>query len=247
MIAPPFHPSGNNMSVLPIRPFALSALMLFAVQAQGQQVALETDVQKYSYAVGTRIAAQLMNQFGGDSADVDMQALAAGISDVVNGGETLMSDEEAVAMIQSRQQALQAEAMAQAGEAAARGDAWREENAAKEGVTETDSGLQYSVIESGSADAPSPTEADTVVVHYRGTLLDGTEFDSSHSRGVPATFPLSGIIPGWKEALQLMRAGDKWQVVIPPELAYGERGAGGTIGPNETLLFEIELIEVKGG
>lgn len=92
-----------------------------------------------------------------------------------------------------------------------------------------------------------PGPDDTVVVHYRGTLIDGTEFDSSHSRGVPATFPLSGIIPGWKEILQLMRPGDKWNVVIPPELAYGERGAGANIGPNETLIFEIELLEVKKG
>jgi FKBP-type peptidyl-prolyl cis-trans isomerase len=230
-----------------IRPLAVAVALVLAGQAQAQQAALETDVQKYSYAVGTRIAAQLLNQFGSDTNDVDMKALAAGISDTVNGGERLMTDEEAMAMIQSRQQALEAEAAASAEKAAAAGASWREENAKVEGVTQTESGLQYSVIASGNESAPSPGPSDTVVVHYRGTLLDGTEFDSSHSRGVPATFPLSGIIPGWKEALQLMRAGDKWNVVIPPELAYGERGAGGTIGPNETLLFEIELIEVKGG
>ena len=230
-----------------IRPVTLIFALLLSTQVQAQQVALETDIQKYSYAVGTRIAAQLLGQFGNNDADVDMKALAAGINDTVNGGDRLMTDEEAVAIIQSRQQAIEAEASAAAGAATAEGAAWREENAKVEGVTQTDSGLQYSVISSGNEGAPSPGPSDTVVVHYRGTLLDGTEFDSSYSRGVPATFPLNGIIPGWKEVLQLMRAGDKWNVVIPPELAYGERGAGGAIGPNQTLLFEIELIEVKGG
>ena len=230
-----------------ILPVVLIVGLASALSAQAQQVPLETEVQKYSYAVGTRIAAQLLGQFGNDTAEVDMKALAAGISDTVNGGDRMMTDEEAVAVIQSRQQALEAEAAEAASEAAAAGAAWREENAKVEGVTQTESGLQYSVVSSAAESAPSPGPSDTVVVHYRGTLLDGTEFDSSYSRGVPATFPLSGIIPGWKEVLQLMRAGDKWNVVIPPELAYGERGAGGQIGPNETLLFEIELIEVKGG
>ncbi len=229
-----------------IRRVTLAAVLLPSV-ALGQQFKLETDEQKYSYAVGTRIAAQLLAQFGQENAGVDMRALAAGISDAVNGGERLMTDEEAIAAIEAQQAAIQAQANAAAEASAQKGADWRAENKQKEGVTETDSGLQYSVVSSGSESSPQPGPNDTVVVHYRGTLLDGTEFDSSHSRGVPATFSLNGIIPGWREALQLMRVGDKWNVVVPPELAYGTRGAGGRIGPNETLLFEIELLEVKGG
>ena len=118
-----------------------------------------------------------------------------------------------------------------------------EENKTKEGVITLPSGLQYKVLESGKGGSPG-TE-DLVVVHYRGRLLDGTEFDSSHKRGQPATFSLAGIIPGWQEILQLMGEGALWEVVIPPELAYGKAGAGGLIGPNQTLVFEIELREIR--
>ncbi len=229
-----------------IRRVVLAAFLMPSV-SMAQQMTLETDEQKYSYAIGTRIAAQLLAQFGQVNAGVDMKALAAGISDTVNGGDRMMTDEEAIAAIEAQQASLQAAAVAAAEATAQKGADWRAENKGKEGVTETESGLQYSVVTSGSESSPQPGPSDTVVVHYRGTLLDGTEFDSSHSRGVPATFSLNGIIPGWKEALQLMRVGDKWNIVVPPELAYGTRGAGDRIGPNETLLFEIELLEVKGG
>ena len=113
------------------------------------------------------------------------------------------------------------------------------------GVTQTESGLKYSVIESGNKDSGTPSSTDTVVVHYRGTLIDGTEFDSSYARGRPSTFSLNRVIPGWIEVLQLMRPGDKWSVVIPPELAYGELGAEPVIGPQATLIFEIKLLEIK--
>ncbi len=228
------------------RALSLSVMLALCTTATAQQTSLQTDQQKYGYAVGTRVAAQLMAQFSQDGTGIDMQALAAGISDVINGGNRLMTDEEAIRVIETRQTAMQQEAEARAEAVAIAGAEWRAENRSKAGVSQTDSGLQYSIIGSGEATAPSPGPDDTVVVHYRGTFLDGTEFDSSYSRGVPATFSLNGIIPGWKEALQLMRAGDKWNVVIPPELAYGPRGSG-AIGPNETLVFEIELLEVKGG
>ena len=116
---------------------------------------------------------------------------------------------------------------------------------AKEGVVVTESGLQYEIIQSGDPAGDMPTVADTVIVHYQGSLLDGTVFDSSITRGEPATFSLQSIIPGWIEVLQLMRPGDKWSIVLAPELAYGERGAGQLIGPNEVLMFDIELIEIK--
>ncbi len=124
-----------------------------------------------------------------------------------------------------------------------KGETFRAEYSQRQGVMATASGLQYRVIETGEGRSPGP--ADTVVVHYVGRLIDGTEFDSSRARGTPATFSLGGIIPGWKEALQLMHEGDVWEAVIPSELAYGARGAGTSIGPNETLVFEIELISVK--
>jgi len=123
------------------------------------------------------------------------------------------------------------------------GKAFREAYGQREGVSKTDSGILYRVLVPGTG--AQPTADDTVVVHYQGTLVDGTEFDSSIRRGQPATFSLAGIIPGWQEALQLMKEGARWEVVIPPELAYGSTGAGGAIGPEETLIFEIELIEVK--
>ncbi len=208
---------------------------------------LETDEQKYSYAVGIQIGTQLMNQFSPEESGVDVQALLAGIRDVIHDHERLLTEEDITRVIEERQLAMQAQAQARAVAAAQAGAEWRTENRNQAGVTETASGLQYSVIHSAEeTSSDSPGINDTVVVHYRGTFIDGREFDSSIARGVPVRFSLNGIIPGWQEALQLMRTGDKWNVVIPPELAYGESGSG-SIGPNETLIFEIELLEVKRG
>ena len=125
------------------------------------------------------------------------------------------------------------------------GEAFLAENAKQEGVKVTESGLQYKVLEPGEGD--SPGASDVATVHYRGTLIDGTQFDSSYDRGQPATFPVGGVIAGWTEALQLMKPGAKWQLTIPAGLAYGERGAGQDIGPNATLLFDVELISVEKG
>lgn len=235
-----------------LKPRLVSAVIAAVIlgstgSAIAQDVILDSDEKKYSYAIGTKLASQLQEQFGQAESGVDMQALAAGISDVVNSTDLKMTAAEADQAIEAQQQAMLAAAAAQSGVAAERGSEYRDSNREKEGVIETESGMQYTVLNSGDESGAMPGPDDTVVVHYRGTLIDGTEFDSSHSRGVPATFPLSGIIPGWKEILQLMRPGDKWNVVIPPELAYGERGAGANIGPNETLIFEIELLEVKKG
>lgn len=231
-----------------IRPITFLFFALVILQtgvAQAEEINLDSDEKKYSYAVGTKLAQQLIEQFGSSESGVDMQALVAGIKDSINPEDLKMNEAEASEAIAVRQQAQLKEATEKAGEATKRGDAFREANAAKEGVVATDSGIQYAVLTSGDEAGSVPGPDDTVVVHYRGTLTDGTEFDSSIARGEPATFSLQGIIPGWNEVLQLMRPGDKWNVVIPPELGYGERGAGGQIGPNETLVFEIELLEIK--
>src|SRR5699024_2579128 len=137
----------------------------------------------------------------------------------------------------------QEEQQAQSAEVEKQGKAFLEENAKKEGVTVLESGLQYEVLEEGDG-GPKPKAEDTVKTHYHGTLVDGTVFDSSQDRGEPVEFPVNGVIEGWQEALQLMSVGDKWRIVLPPELAYGEHGAGGMIGPNATLIFEVELLEI---
>ena len=203
----------------------------------------ESDQQKYSYSVGFILGKQLEQQFSRGDDEFDLNMLVQGLGDVILGREIAMSEEEIEATMKAEQEKAMAEAKKIAEEAKARSEKFLEENRKKEGVKVTESGLQYRVITEGKG--KSPTAEDTVVVNYRGTLSDGTEFDSSYKRGKPAEFPLAGIIPGWKEVLQLMKEGDKWEVVLPPELGYGERGAGGRIGPNEALVFEIELLEVK--
>jgi len=172
--------------------------------------------------------------------ELDYDALLEGLKQGHEGKETQITMQEAQTNLQTFEQAAAAE---EASAAAAGGLAYLEENKAKEGVTVTDSGLQWEVITEG--DGPKPTAEDTVSVHYVGTLLDGTEFDSSVARGQPAEFPLGGVIPGWTEGLQLMNTGSKYRFVIPSELAYGERGAGQAIGPGATLIFEVELLEIK--
>jgi FKBP-type peptidyl-prolyl cis-trans isomerase FklB len=182
-----------------------------------------------------------------DAIDVDADLLVKGLKDSLSGGKTLMSDEEYRETMAAFQKEMMEKQVAAAKAAAEQnkkeGEAFLAENGKKKGVVTLPSGMQYKVIKSGKG--KTPTSGDTVETHYRGTLIDGTEFDSSYKRGQTATFPVSGVIPGWTEALQKMKEGDKWQLFIPPNLAYGERGAGRDIGPNATLIFEVELIAVK--
>ena len=195
--------------------------------------------QKLSYIVGTNLA----SQFKRDELTLDVEAFNLAVSDVLSDTESRLSQEqiqEAVATVQ--QQAQEKQKLAQQA-AQEKGMAYLAENAKKEGVTVTESGLQYKELVSGEGEMP--TTEDTVVVHYKGTLIDGTVFDSSYDRGEPAEFPVTGVIKGWVEALQLMNVGDKFELVIPSDLAYGPRGSGQTIGPNATLVFEVELLEIK--
>jgi FKBP-type peptidyl-prolyl cis-trans isomerase len=191
---------------------------------------LKTDKEKASYAIGLSIGKSMKK----DSVDVDTAILARGVKDAIAGGKTLLTDDEA------KQEAM----LGALGETNKHeGDAFLAANKTQEGVTTLPDGLQYKVLRAG--DGPKPTANDSVVCNYRGTLLNNKEFDSSYKRGQPATFPVSGVIKGWTEALQLMPVGSKWQLFVPPDLAYGQRGAGADIGPNSTLIFEVELISIQ--
>lgn len=220
----------------------VSNLSLSLVQAQ-DQFALDSETKKYSYAVGSKIAQQLQQQFGQPDSGIDIDAMLAGLVDGISGKESLMSVTDIDQVIQAKQREVFEATAKKALDTEENGKKYREQFKQKSGVAATESGIQYLVQSEGEGDNPAAT--DTVVVHYRGTLIDGSVFDSSYDRGEPATFPVNGVIQGWQEVLQLMKPGAKWTVVIPPELAYGERGAGNAIGPNETLTFEIELLEIK--
>ena len=191
-----------------------------------------------SYGVGMQMGDQLKQVFEG----VSLEAAITGIQDAFNGDQLRVEADEINAAFGEIQQRLEAAKQAAAGEQAEAGQAFLAENAKRAEVQVTASGLQYEVITEGSGETPSATS--TVSTHYAGTLIDGTEFDSSYKRGQPAEFPVNGVIAGWTEALQLMPVGSKWKLYIPYELAYGENGAGGAIGPYQALIFDIELLAI---
>ncbi|MGA3293156.1 MAG: FKBP-type peptidyl-prolyl cis-trans isomerase [Candidatus Acidiferrales bacterium] len=219
-----------------------------APPASGQQnqssSPLTTQKEKASYAIGLNIGRNLSKQ----SVDVDPSLVAQGLKDALTNAKPLLTDDEAKAaltQLQSEMNAKQEAARQKAGEANMKAGAeFLASNKTKDGVVTLPSGLQYKILTPGTG--PKPTASDSVVCNYRGTLIDGTEFDSSYKRGQPATFPVGRVIKGWTEALQLMPVGSKWQLFIPPDLAYGPSGAGGVIGPNATLVFEVELISIQG-
>lgn len=200
---------------------------------------LNTDKQKFSYALGGQIGNNVKQQ----GVEVDTDAFVEGMRDVLNDAEMQLTPEQMQQAAQSYQKTLQAERDAKGGDNAKVGNEFRARNKTAEGVKETASGIQYKVLETGSGKQPSPESL--VTVHYRGTLINGEEFDSSYSRGEPASFQVDQVIKGWQEILPMMKEGGKWQIVIPPDLAYGDRGAGASIGPNETLVFDVELIKVE--
>ena len=217
---------------------------LFTTMNAADPVTLKDQKDKISYSIGLDIGKNLKQQ----SIEVNLDAMAAGLKDGVGGGKAQMTDEQVREVMMAFQQEMQKKQQAKA---AAAGDKNKKEgadfldaNKKKDGVKTTASGLQYKVLKDGTGKTPKAT--DTVTTHYRGTLIDGTEFDSSYKRNEPTSFPVNGVIAGWTEALQLMKEGAKWQLFIPSELAYGERGAGAKIGPGATLIFDIELISVGG-
>jgi len=203
---------------------------------------LESDTDRLSYTVGMDIGNSLSEQ----GMDLDLDLLIEALRASYLGEETRLTTEEALAerdkFMQRRQQELEEERSRDAETNLEEGQAFLAQNAEREDVTQTESGLQYRVIEEG--EGASPVATDQVTVHYRGTLLNGTEFDSSYARGEPATFALNQVIPGWTEGVQLMNEGAKYEFFIPADLAYGEQGRPGPIGPNSTLIFEVELIEI---
>lgn len=214
---------------------------------QADATALTTRKDKFSYALGMNYGAGLGTNLKKQSVDIDPALAAQGFKDGLSGAKTRMTEEEAKAVLKEvgeEVQKAQKEKAAQAGAAnKSEGDAFLAANKAKEGVVTLPSGLEYKILKEGAG--PKPTANDTVVCNYKGTLINGTEFDSSYKRGQPATFPVSGVIKGWTEALQLMPVGSKWQLFIPANLAYGERGAGADIGPDATLIFEVELLSIQ--
>jgi FKBP-type peptidyl-prolyl cis-trans isomerase FklB len=236
-------PPTKTQPAAPAKPQQGTAAKPRTPATKSQPLTLKTQKDKVSYAMGMNFGTGFRKQ----SIDIDPAILARGLRDALSNGKTLLTEDEArvvLTQLQTDLRAKQQEAAQQAGEANKKqGLAFLEANKSKDGVVALPSGLQYKVLQEGTG--PKPAATDQVVCNYRGTLLDGTEFDSSYKRGQPATFPVSGVIKGWTEALQLMPVGSKWQIFVPSELAYAERGAGGQIGPNATLIFEVELVSIK--
>lgn len=216
-----------------------------AVEGQSENVSLDTTQQKVTYIVGYNMA----QQANSNGLVFDEATMSLAIKDVADGRDPRIPADEQQDIMMSFQEEQQskrdAEMQVAAEENLKKSEAFLAENAEKEGVETTESGLQYKVLESGEEGAPKPSEDDTVRVHYHGTLIDGTVFDSSVDRGQPVTFPVGGVIKGWVEALQLMKVGDKYELYIPPDLAYGPGGTAGKIGPNDALIFEVELLEIN--
>jgi FKBP-type peptidyl-prolyl cis-trans isomerase FklB len=213
-------------------------LLTLPLFAQEKSPPLKDQKDKVSYSIGLNIGSNL----GRQNVEINPEALTAGVKDAIAGKPQLTQDQIKEVMT-AFEKDMQQKQKAAGEKSAAEGKTFLEENKKKEGVKTTASGLQYKVIKEGTGAPPKAT--DTVTVNYRGTLIDGKEFDSSYKRGQPATFPLNGVIKGWTEGLQLMKTGSKYQLFVPPDLAYGERTVGPDLAPNSTLIFEVELLDAK--
>ncbi len=214
-----------------------------AVQTKAQSVSLATQKDKVSYSIGVNIGGSMKHQ----GADLNLDAVAAGMKAAYKGDAPALTEAEMQQVMSAYEKELndkKSASMAKAGsDNIAKGKAFLAGNQKKDGVQTTPSGLQYKILNPGSGRSPKST--DTVVTHYRGTLIDGIEFDSSYKRGTPASFPLNAVIKGWTEGIPLIKEGGKIQLFVPPNLAYGERGAGPIITPNSTLIFEVELLSIQ--
>jgi FKBP-type peptidyl-prolyl cis-trans isomerase FklB len=233
----------SYMSLQRVTSVAAAAMIAGAVCAQDKPDLKDPKVRS-SYALGTDIGTNLKRQ----EIDLDPKALAAGITDAMTGKSALTPDEVRATLDELRKQvmsSMESKAKLAGVKNLKEGEEFLAANGKKDGVKTTASGLQYKVIKSGTGASPKPS--DEVKVHYHGTLIDGTVFDSSVERNEPISFPVTGVIPGWVEALQLMKVGDKWQIYIPSKLAYGERGSAPKIGPNSALIFDVELLGIEGG
>jgi FKBP-type peptidyl-prolyl cis-trans isomerase FklB len=222
----------------------LIAVGLFCLPAGAQQkTTLKTQKEKVSYGIGLDIGRNFKQQ----SIDCNLDLLLKGIKDGLSEAKPLLTDEEVREVMMAFQKEMIEKMNKKTKELGEKnkkeGETFLAENKKKAGVVTLPSGLQYKILKEGTGKPPKAT--DTVTTHYRGTLINGKEFDSSYKRGEPTSFPLNGVIKGWTEALQLMKVGSKWQIFVPSQLAYGENGAGPDIGPNATLIFEIELLEIK--
>ncbi|MGB0712148.1 MAG: FKBP-type peptidyl-prolyl cis-trans isomerase [Gammaproteobacteria bacterium] len=217
--------------------------LLVAAPVQASELTAEgmTHEQKMSYLQGYGLGLKLKQS----DFELDPEAFALAVRDALGGTDSKLSDEQANETLKAEKARQLAEIEAASKDNVDKGKAYMAENKSKDGVKELVSGVQYRVIKSGDGKGKTPKEDDNVSVHYEGTLIDGTVFDSSYQRGEPVEFQVGGVIPGFQEALMAMKEGDKWEVVIPPHLAYGPQGAGGKIGPNETLIFQLELLGVK--
>ncbi len=205
-----------------------------------EDCAIKTDAEKVSYGIGLQLGQQVKGQsFPGFS----LEALITGLSDIFNNKPMRFEENEMQAAFSAINQQVQEQSAKAAASNKAEGQAYLDENAKKEGVVTTESGLQYEVLQEGTGTKPGPD--DMVVTHYHGTLVDGTVFDSSVDRGEPAQFPVNGVIKGWIEALQMMPVGSKWRLTIPSDLAYGDQGSAPVIAPGATLIFDIELLDIK--
>ena len=221
----------------------LGVLLVASLAFAEENVVLKDQKDKISYSVGVDIGNSLKNL----PVSVNLDLVVRGINDVLSASKLLMTEQEireTMTVLQKELMDRYTEQMKVIGEKNKKeGELFLDANKKKEGVIILPSGVQYRVLKAGTG--KTPTDDDTVTVHYRGILTDRTEFDSSYRRGQPATFAIKGIVPGWREALKLMQEGAKWEICIPPNLAYGERGVGSQIGPNATLIFEVELISIQ--
>lgn len=214
-------------------------LVICLVSIQVSAAEIKTEKEKLSYALGAYFSQGVTRQ----DIDIDVPAFMQAVEDILNQSELKLSQEEMQQVLTAYQQKLTTERAAKADSNKTAGEKFLAENKKKDGVVTLPSGLQYKVLEKG--DGPKPTVDDNVKVHYRGTHIDGTVFDSSYERGEPVSLGLSQVIKGWQEAVPLMSVGSKYQIYVPADLAYGDRGAGGSIGPNETLIFDIELLGIN--